>query len=262
VEAIEFVITCKKFAIPGADEGVRCMYSLIWRTDKAIRERVVRAFEQLYLAPSEEESKQQYPLRIARSLIDHVKASNASQLASFEQLIVELTKQVRICAVLIPVSVQNLLHRDCISALWSFFSRTDAAHASESDSTAAVQLLSMIGTAERRYLDSNQQLLTGYGLGERADRDWTFARHVCAALAKMEVRANVSAEVYVMNGVWSIQLKSDEGVSATPVRYPRNHPMFVRIGQILMKTIDMPTPVAPVSSLDCANVVPQVSCVL
>ncbi len=49
LEAIEFVVSCAEFKIPGSRPAVRRLCNLIWRKDTAIREAVVKAFKRLFL---------------------------------------------------------------------------------------------------------------------------------------------------------------------------------------------------------------------
>ena len=57
LEAINFLVTATEFGVAAATTGVRKMMVLVWSQEQTVREAVTGAYRQLYLQPSEKNSR-------------------------------------------------------------------------------------------------------------------------------------------------------------------------------------------------------------
>jgi condensin complex subunit 1 len=177
-EALRFFVQARHFQLPCAVTGMKRALALMWSTEAAIRDEVLKAFIDVFLAePGSEGSKLLSPRQIAKNLLVLTNEATVSELASIEEAIHRLVKDGRI-------SEQVFL------ILWSVVTTSE----SSDYRAAALHLLAMAASADRSLIDSKSRLklLLDAGLGEytRQRKDWKLAKAAAVVLQRVE-RATV-----------------------------------------------------------------------
>ncbi len=178
-EALRFFVRARHFKLPCAITGMKQALSLMWSTEQAIRDEVLAAFVEVFIALPGTEGKEPLPdNQIAHNLLVLVGRATVSEMASIEEALARLVKDERIPA-------------DVFLILWSVASK-----ASGNARAAAMLILSMAGSADRSIVDSASRLrlLFEAGLGDYTEehRDWKVARAAACALQRVG-RAQVDA---------------------------------------------------------------------
>ncbi|XP_012566984.1 condensin complex subunit 1 isoform X1 [Hydra vulgaris] len=168
LEAIDFFIAAYEFGLSQSEEGIRRMATLIWSSDPAIKKCVIAAFERLYLEVPCDNVRNK-PTLIVKSLISLITKANLGELTSLEKLLCELMKLE-----LIPQSVIHLL--------WQIFS-LKIPQTSKEEQRAALNILSMLGGAEKEIIQSNINILIEYGLQD--SDSFILARDTCISILKL-----------------------------------------------------------------------------
>lgn len=150
-EALRFFVQARHFKLPCAVTGMKRALALMWSTEQSIRDEVLKAFVDVFIAvPGTEGSRLLPHDEIAKNLLILVGQASVSELASIEEAVIRLVTEER-------------LPDDLFLILWSIASKGSAeARAS------ALQLLSMGAGADRSIIDSKSRLklLLDAGLGE------------------------------------------------------------------------------------------------
>jgi condensin complex subunit 1 len=172
-EALRFFVRARHFKLPCAITGMKHALSLMWSTEQAIRDEVLAAFVEVFIAEPGTDGKEPLPEnQIAHNLLVLVGRATVSEMASIEEALGRLVKDERIPA-------------DVFLILWSVASK-----ASGNARAAALAILSMAGSADRSIVDSASRLrlLLEAGLDDYTEenRDWKTARAAACALQRVD----------------------------------------------------------------------------
>lgn len=176
-EALRFFVQARHFQLPCAVTGMKRALALMWSTEQSIRDEVLKAFVDVFIAAPGAEGSRLLPHdEIAKNLLILVGQASVSELASIEEAIIRLVTEER-------------LPDDLFLILWSIASKGSAdARAS------ALQLLSMGAGADRSIIDSKSRLklLLDAGLGEmlQESNHWKLAGAAAICLQRV-ARAQV-----------------------------------------------------------------------
>lgn len=169
-EALRFFVRARHFQLPCAMTGMRRALSLMWSTEKSVKEEVMKAFIGVFLA--QPGSSDLLPNNIiAQNLLILVSSATESENASIEEVIGQLIKEKRI-----PSEVFLII--------WSV-----ASNATREAKSAALLVLAMASNADPGIIDSlsRLRLLLGTGFGESVveTKDWASMRSASIALQKI-----------------------------------------------------------------------------
>ena len=172
-EALRFFVRARHFQLPCAESGIKRSLALMWASEQSIREEVLKAFVDIFIAEPGSEGKVPLPeSRIAKNLLAVTAGASISDLASIEEAIMMLVKQERI-----PGGV--------FSILWSVVATSDDADIR----ATALQLISMAAGSDQSVVDSKSRLRTllDAALGEYAEsrKNWKLVAAASAALQKI-----------------------------------------------------------------------------
>lgn len=168
IEALRFFVQARHFKLPCALSGMKRALSLMWSSEKIIRDEVSSAFVDVFIAAPCSDRQSDLPdQEIAMNLLALTENASASELASIEEVIVRLVKEMR-------------LPRNVFKLLWLIASKKSKHRVS------AFKLLSMGAAADRTFLESKSRLkvLLDEGLLEsmRNGNDWELANAVTLVL--------------------------------------------------------------------------------
>jgi condensin complex subunit 1 len=172
-EALRFFVRARHFKLPCAVSGMKRALALMWSTEQNIRDEVLKAFVDVFIAVPGTEGERLLPNEeIAENLLVLASEASVSEQASIEEAIVRLVHEER-------------LPPDVFLILWSIVSK-----GSGEARVAAIQLLSMGAASDRTIVDSKSRLklLLDNCLGKytQENNDWKLAG--AAALALQRVR--------------------------------------------------------------------------
>ena len=140
-EALRFFVQARHFSLPCAITGMKRALALMWSSETAIREEVLRAFVDVFVAQPGSEGKDFLSHKeIAENLLVLAGQATVSELASIEEAIGCLVREERI-----PV--------DVFLYLWSIASKGSA-----EARRVALQLIAMGATADQSLVDSKSRL--------------------------------------------------------------------------------------------------------
>jgi condensin complex subunit 1 len=149
-EALRFFVQARHFGLPCAVTGMKRALALMWSTEPSIREEVIKAFIEVFIAVPGTDGKKYLPHDdIAKNLLVLISQASVSELASIEEAIICLVTEER-------------LPDDLFLILWSYASKGNL------DTRAcSLQLISMGAGADRTIIDSKSRLklLLDTGLG-------------------------------------------------------------------------------------------------
>lgn len=176
-EALRFFVQARHFQLPCAITGMKRALALMWSQESSIRDEVLKAFVDVFIAVPGTEGSQLLPNDdIAKNLLVLTGQASVSELASIEEAIIRLVKEER-------------MPDDIFLILWSIASKGTC-----ETRAAALQLLSMGAGADRSIIDSKSRLklLLDAGLGEmtRETNNWKLAGASAIALQRI-ARAEV-----------------------------------------------------------------------
>jgi len=189
-EALRFFVRARHFQLPCAMTGMRRALSLMWSTEKSIRDEVMNAFIDVFISSPTSENDDLLPCEvIAQNLLVLVGTATESENASIEEAISELVKSKK-------------LPSDVFLIIWSV-----VAKAHGPTKSAALLILSMGAGADPGLVDSlsRLRLLLDAGFGENVEesRDWSSVRSAALALQKIgHVQTNLeenSAKAIVLD---------------------------------------------------------------
>ena len=177
VEALRFFVQARHFQLPCAVTGMKRALALLWSTEQAIRDEVLKSFVDVFVAVPGTDGQELLPDQvITQNLLLLTGQASVSELASIEEAVQRLVQ-----AETIPPNVFLML--------WSIASK-----GSSDARAAAVRLLSMGASADRSIMDSKSRLKllldAGFGKYSRKHRDWRLVGAAAVALQKVE-RATV-----------------------------------------------------------------------
>lgn len=161
-EALHFFVQARHFSLPCAVTGMKRALALMWSSEKAIRDEVLKAFVDVFIAQPGSEGKDYLSEKdIARNLLVLTGQASLSELASIEEAITCLVREERIPP-------------DVFLILWSIASKGSA-----DARKAALQLIAMGAAADQSLVDSKSRLKLLYDscLGDfmRERNDWALA---------------------------------------------------------------------------------------
>ena len=165
-EALRFFVKAHHFGLPCALRGIKRSLALMWSSEAAIRDEVLKAFVEVFIAGS---NGRLPDVEIARNLLILVQEATVSELASIEEAITRLVQDERL-----PV--------DVFLTLWNV--------AQQENNAAALQLLSMGASADRRIIDSKSRLKSLLQILEESPGQWRLASTAAMLLQRMN-RAKV-----------------------------------------------------------------------
>lgn len=171
-EALRFFVKARHFKLPCAVTGMKQALSLMWSTESNIRDEVLKAFVDVFIAVPGTEGKEPLPdNQIAHNLLVLAGRASVSELASIEEALGRLVRDERIPA-------------DVFLILWSVASKA------KGDARAAAMLvLSMGASVDQSIVDSASRLrlLLDAGLGDYTEEhnDWRTARSASCALQRL-----------------------------------------------------------------------------
>ncbi|KAG7349724.1 non-SMC mitotic condensation complex subunit 1 [Nitzschia inconspicua] len=176
-EALRFFVKARHFRLPCAVTGMRQALTLMWSTDQSIKDEVLKAFVDVFIAVPGTDEREYLPSpQIAHNLLTLTEEATVSELASIEEAISLLVKDGRIPA-------------EVFSSLWSSISS-----ASGDARATALQVLSMAANADKGIVDSKSRLkiILDFALGDYTEekRHWKLAHSASLALQRIE-RAQV-----------------------------------------------------------------------
>jgi len=169
-EALRFFVKARHFKLPCAITGMKQALSLMWSTEQNIRDEVLKAFVDVFIAKPGTDGEECLPHdQIAYNLLMLSDQSTTSELASIEEAIGSLVKSGRIPA-------------EVFSILWS----AAAKGGSGISPAVAIHILAMAASADRSIVDSKSRLKTllDVALGDATEerRDWKMASAASVAL--------------------------------------------------------------------------------
>ena len=154
-EALRFFVCARHFQLPCAVAGMKQALTLMWSSEASIRDEVLHAFVDVFIAVPGTDGKELLPAKqIAHNLLVLAGNSTTSEQASIEEAIAQLVKTESI-----PSEVFLIL--------WSVASK-----ATGPPRAAAMLVLSMGASTDSSIVDSSSRLkhLMESGLGDHADR--------------------------------------------------------------------------------------------
>ena len=185
-EALKFFVRARHFQLPSAFTGIKKSLTLMWSDDKNIKDEVLHAFVEVFIAlPGTERKKLLSAKQIVDNLIRLVCNATVSELACIEEAISRLVKD-------------ELIPADVFLILWSI-----AAKAPGKPRSAAMMLLSMGASADPGIVDSPSRLrhLLEAGFGDYTEdrRDWATARSAACALQRVSrVKPDPASAKYIV----------------------------------------------------------------
>ena len=170
-EALRFFVKARHFKLPCAVTGIKQALSLMWSTEQNIKDEVLKAFVDVFIAKPGTDGDEPLPNeQIAYNLLTLAEQASVSELASIEEAICHLVKGEKIPA-------------DVFSILWSATSKVNSR-------ATAIHVLSMAAAADRGIVDSKHRLkmLLDVALGDFTEekKDWRTARSAAYALQRIE----------------------------------------------------------------------------
>ncbi|KOS15882.1 condensin complex subunit 1 [Malassezia pachydermatis] len=213
LESMEFFRVAYEYKLPGASAGVRAMVHLIWTKDntlvmedgsqlKGIRSRLIDVYRSLYFDTYADATPAENTTRIARNMIERTFGATLAELTSMEQLFSVMQGEGFVDAAVIDM-------------LWDVYASPRPI--SRAQRRGAIMVLSMLAKADRTLVAEKIDVLLRMGLGPHGQQDLVLAQYSCMALQR------VSGSAKKVKGALS-----DENV-----RYPMQHPMFVRLRALL-----------------------------
>jgi len=171
-EALRLFVRARHFQLPCAVTGMRQALVLMWSPEKSVREEVMRAFVEVFIAKPGSSGRDFLPdEEIAHNMLVLTGQATASEKASIEEAIGQLVKEEKI-----PSEV--------FLNLWSIASK-----ASGPTRGAAMLVLSMGANADPGIVDSlsRLRLLLDVGLGDDVQEahDWYTMQSAAIALQKI-----------------------------------------------------------------------------
>jgi condensin complex subunit 1 len=176
-EALRFFVKARHFQLPCAVTGMKHALKLMWSTEQNIKDEVLRAFVDVFIAlPGTERTEYLPSDQIAYNLLLLAGEATVSELASIDEAIRSLVSEAKI-----PPEV--------FSILWSATTQGPG-----SSRATAIHVLAMAAHADKSIVDSKSRLKTllDTALGDYTEdrRDWQIVRAAAIALQRVE-RAQV-----------------------------------------------------------------------
>ncbi|DAZ98997.1 TPA: hypothetical protein N0F65_011252, partial [Lagenidium giganteum] len=141
VESMKFLERAAKFEVSGAKKVLRSSLRLIWRTDPAIQDQVLKSFCNVFVAQDDGHMSRSDAVEAAENLLKLMDECSAAESACVEQILRTLGSQDRISKSLSPV-------------LWGFVEISTPPVVSSN----ALNLISMINYDCERFLLSGERL--------------------------------------------------------------------------------------------------------
>ena len=174
-EALRFFVKARHFSLPCAVTGMKRALALMWSTEVSIRDEVLKAFVEVFVAIPNTDGKEYLPHDdIAKNLIILINHASVSEVASIEEAIIRLVTDER-------------LPDDLFLILWSYVSK-----GSLDTRACALQLISMGAGADRTIIDSKSRLklLLDSGLGAMYQSSRPTLSEIDDANLTLPVRSN------------------------------------------------------------------------
>jgi condensin complex subunit 1 len=173
-EALRFFVRARTFQLPCAMTGMKHALTLLWSTEQSVRDEVLAAFVEVFIAVPGTEGKKYLAVdQIAQNLLILVSRASVSELASIEEAVGKLVANERIPA-------------EVFLILWSITSKANG-----NVRCAALSLIAMAASTDRSIVDSASRLklLLDAGLGDDTEdrRDWKTAKVAAEALQRISI---------------------------------------------------------------------------
>ncbi|KAJ2721446.1 condensin complex non-SMC subunit Cnd1 [Coemansia sp. Benny D115] len=231
VEAMDFFVAAVRFRVDGAQEGIRRMSHLIWtqptgnqasvsttasgidvgtsEETRGVRAKLLDAYMQLYLTPSDRLSAAENTSRITRNLISLTFGATLAELTSLEELIRTLMEE-------------GLIAPEVISKLRSVYGYTKQ-RLPPAQRRGAIIILGMLARARRSIVTDDIDLYLRIGLGSHGHEDLVVAKYTCMILQCL------GTTKMRRPGAVSVVAQEDEEIK----RLPMNSPIFEGLQRIL-----------------------------
>ncbi|KAF8935517.1 armadillo-type protein [Dissophora ornata] len=218
IEAMEFFVTIHRYKVRVASDGIRKMVHLVWMKDngdeaKSVRGRLMECYWQIYLAPDDSLTEKENTALIARNLVSLTYGSTLAELTSLEQLLSTIVADSMAHASEITIS------DEVIEKLWQVYSHHK--DIPNPQRRGAIIILGMLAKAKSDIVAQKIETILKIGLGKHGKADLALARYSCIALQR------IAGEKKKQKGV----------IGQDTVRLPMDHPIFIKLGQL----IDHPT---------------------
>lgn len=185
-EALRFFVKARHFKLPCAITGMKQALALMWSTEQSIKDEVLKAFVDVFIAFPGTDGKRCLPCdQIAYNLVLLAGEATVSEFASIEEAIRALVSNEQI-----PPEV--------FSILW-----TATTQGPGISRATAIHVLAMAAHADKSIIDSKFRLKTllDTALGDYTEsrRDWQVARAAAIALQHVErAQVNPSCAKYLV----------------------------------------------------------------
>lgn len=195
-EAMRFLACARAFRVPGSEDGLKKMLTLIWSDTQSVKDEVLTTFQELYMfVPGTNGKKRQPAMAIAHNLVSLVSGSALAVRTSLEEVIAVLVRERK-------------LSKAVIKCLWTMATAGESDEVPEAvqfpQQRYALAVLSMAAATEPRLVSSPESLTmlsdAAFSGAAKARSDYRLAKHACVALQKVsgmlegEATADAAAE--------------------------------------------------------------------
>ncbi|XP_067144493.1 condensin complex subunit 1-like isoform X2 [Centruroides vittatus] len=202
LESIRFFVTAYQFGIKDAVFGIKSMLSHIWSKEDVIKDAVVSAYKELYLANTSSNRKESV-LSIVKNIILLIQGSTFAEEICLEKLIGEFMKS-------------EDFNNNIIEMLWDIYSMK-IPNSTLEESHSALKLLRMAATFQTDIVEKNIELLLSVAFNSENMPDFVFICDVCKMLLQL---AN-----------------SNKDNSNKSYYFPNEDVMFKKLSDVLVKGV-------------------------
>ncbi|XP_023212106.1 condensin complex subunit 1-like isoform X2 [Centruroides sculpturatus] len=202
LESIRFFVTAYQFGVKDAVFGIKSMLSHIWSKEDVIKDAVVSAYKELYLANTSSNRKE-CVLSIVKNIILLVQGSTFAEEICLEKLIGEFMKS-------------EDFNNNIIEMLWDIYSMK-IPNSTLEESHSALKLLRMAATFQTDIIEKNIELLLSIAFNAENMPDFVFICDVCKMLLQL---AN-----------------SNKDNSNKSYHFPNDDVMFKKLTDVLVKGV-------------------------
>ncbi|KAJ2387419.1 condensin complex non-SMC subunit Cnd1, partial [Coemansia sp. RSA 2611] len=222
MEAMDYFVTAVRFRVDGAQAGIRRMSHLIWTPSsgsaagdngaeeaRGVRTKLIDAYMQLYLTPSDRLSDGENTNRIARNLISLTFGATLAELTSLEELIRTLMAEGKISSAVV----------DKLRSVYGY-TRQQLPPAQR---RGAIIILGMLAQANRAIVTDDIDLYLRIGLGKFGHQDLVLAKYTCMILQCLGSTRSKRPGAAAAAGLGEEEIK----------RLPMNNPIFDGLQRIM-----------------------------
>eukprot|EP00903_Cladosiphon_okamuranus_P005553 g5529.t1 len=222
VEALRYFVTACHFNVPGALEAIKKSLTLIWRPEAQIETAIKRAFVQVFVHPEAAEAagdgvrKGVNAQFVAKNLVNLVNESKAGELASLEELVSSLVRDM-----LDKDNKDSALDPEVFEQLWYAVGRMGQQPRGRA---GALHAIAMGSSADPSLVNDLSRLETlretALGKVTMESRDWCTVRCACIALLRCdpavvmrskEVEVILQRLILFLQGKWCVPVTGQMG---------------------------------------------------